>query len=384
MRRLISIGLTLGAAGALAAGCTAGAGSTAPPAAGGGSHSAASNNSTLVIDNENGATWTCGFNPFNQSVNFLADGFVYEPLVYVNPLQGGKTTPMLASSFTWGADSKSLTFNLRSGVKWSDGQPLTSADVVYTFNLILQKKVPDINGLLSVVSGVTAASGSTVTVNFKSAASPYFYYVADQTPIVPQHQWSTFSNPTNATVGTPIGSGPYTVNKCTPQLITYTANPNFWQPGEPKVHTLQYPAYLTNDVANADLRQGKAQWGSQFIPSIQTYYVNQSPDNHYWFPPTVNVALIPNLTDPLLSNVKVRQALSYAINRDQVNTVGESGYYPPSNQAGVVTPTFASMLDQSAVSAWGSGFDAAKAKSLLAQAGYHLGSDGVMVNASGQ
>ena len=52
--------------------------------------------------------------------------------------------------------------------------------------------------------------------------------------------------------------------------------------------------------------------------------------------------MIPNLTNPLLSNVKVRQAISYAINRPQVSDIGEDGYEPPANQAGVVTPTFAS------------------------------------------
>jgi peptide/nickel transport system substrate-binding protein len=384
MRRLITIGAIVGA-GVIAAGCTAGSGSSNAGGGGGGSTSSAhaTTNSTLVIDNENGANWTCGFNPFNQAVNFLAVGFVYEPLVYVNPLQGGKTTPMLATSWTWGAGSTSLTFNIRSGVKWSDGQPLTAADVAFTFNMILSKKVPDINGLLAVVSSVTATS-STVTVNFKSPAAPYFYYVADQTPIVPQHQWASLGNPTNAPVSNPIGSGPFTVSKCSPQNITYTANANYWQPGEPKVHTLQYPAYLTNDVANADLRNGSAQWGSQFIPSIQSYYVNQSASNHYWFPPTVNLSLIPNLTDPQLSNVLVREALSYGINRTQVGNIGESGYYPASNQTGVVTPTFSSMLDQSAVSAWGNQYDPAHAEALLKQAGYHLGSNGIMVNAKGQ
>jgi ABC-type transport system substrate-binding protein len=89
----------------------------------------------LTISNENGALWTCGFNPLNASDTLLSVGFMYEPLVYMNPLQDGKTTPMLASSWTWGAGNKSLTFTIRSGVKFSDGTPMTAADVAYTFNL---------------------------------------------------------------------------------------------------------------------------------------------------------------------------------------------------------------------------------------------------------
>src|SRR5262249_2606599 len=90
----------------------------------------------------------------------------------------------------------------------------------------------------------------------------------------------------------------------------------------------------------------KAQWGSQFIPNINSYYLSKSSDNHYWFPPLVNVDIFPNLTDPILSNVAVRKAMAYAIDRSKVSEVGEYGYEPPSNQTGIVTPTFSDWLDQ--------------------------------------
>jgi peptide/nickel transport system substrate-binding protein len=213
---------------------------------------------------------------------------------------------------------------------------------------------------------------------------PYFYYIADQTPIVPQHIWSTIANPSTATVAHPVGTGPYLMSKCSPQNITYTANPHYWQPGLPKVHTLQYPAFTSNNTANDVLASGQAQWGAQYIPDIQAFYTSKNPAFHYWFPPTLNVAVVPNLTNPLLSNVKVRQAISYAIDRSQVSSIGESGYEPPANQTGIVTPTFSSQLDTQALASWGSSYDVAKAKALLASAGYHMGSGGVMTNAAGQ
>jgi peptide/nickel transport system substrate-binding protein len=83
-------------------------------------------------------------------------------------------------------------------------------------------------------------------------------------------------------------------------------------------------------------------------------------------PPILNVAMVPNLTNPLLSNVKVRESISYAIDRSQVSNIGESGYEPPANQTGIVTPTFSGQLDNQALASWGSGFDVAKAKALLA------------------
>jgi peptide/nickel transport system substrate-binding protein len=379
MRRLTRYGIIL-TAGLLAAGCSAGSGSSSGSTSG----NTSTNNSVLTISNENGALWSCGFNPLSSSYNLLSVGFIYEPLVYVNPLQNGKTTPMLASSWSWGAGNKSLTFTIRSGVKWSDGTPLTAADVAFTFNLMKKYPTLDLTGVWSVLSSVTATGSNTVTMNFSSVAVPYFYYIADQTPIVPQHIWSTIANPATATISKPVGSGPYLMSKCSPSNITYTANPHYWQPGLPKIHTIQYPAFTSNNTANDTLANGQAQWGAQYIPDIQAFYTSKNANFHYWFPPVLNVAMVPNLTNPLLSNVKVREAISYAIDRQQVSTIGESGYEPPANQAGIVTPTFTSSLNSSALASWGNGFNVAKAKTLLESAGYHQGSDGIMANASGQ
>ena len=375
MRRLIRYGVII-VAGLLAAACS----SSSP-----GKTSSTAGNSVLTISNENGALWTCDFSPFNGSDTLVSVGFVYEPLVYVNPLQNGATTPMLATSWSWGASNKTLTFTIRKNVKFSDGTPLTPNDVVFTFDLLKKYPALDLTGVWSVLSSVTQTGADQVTMDFSAPAVPWFYYIADQTPIVPAHIWSKISNPVAYPDTDPIGTGPYVVNPCRASNITYTANKLYWQPGEPHISTLEYPAFTSNNTANEELATGQAQWGAQYIPGIQAFYTSKSPDFHYWFPPVVNVALIPNLTNPLLSNVLVRQAMAYAINRPQVSTIGESGYEPAANQAGIVTPTYSGWLDTSALAGYGNyGYDPAKARQLLAQAGYHLGSDGIMVNSKGQ
>jgi peptide/nickel transport system substrate-binding protein len=382
MRRLTRYGVIITAGLLASAACSSSSPSSTSTSTNGGTAGASG---TLVIDNENGALWTCGFNPFNGSDTLVSVGFVYEPLVYVNPLQSGATTPMLATSWSWGAGNKSLVFNIRQGVKFTDGTPLTAADVAYTFNLIKKYPALDLTGVWSVLSSVTQTGPFQVTMNFSTEAVPWFYYIADQTPIVPMHIWSTIANPVAYPDSHPVGTGPYMVNPCTPSNITYTANPHFWQPGEPHIATLKYPAFLSNNTANDDLANGQAQWGAQYIPGIQQFYLSKSPDFHYWFPPVLNVSLVPNLTNPLLSNVKVRQAMAYAINRPQVSSIGESGYEPAANQAGIVTPTYSSWLDSSLMGQYANyTFDPAKAKQLLAEAGYHMGSNGIMVNSAGK
>jgi peptide/nickel transport system substrate-binding protein len=378
MRRFKIIAVLLAAA-LLAAACSSSSNSSSSSS--GSSKSGPSG--TLTLDNESGGTWACGFNPFNLSYISFALGNIYEPLVFVNTLQSGKTTPWLATSYAWSNGNKTLTFTIRKGVTFSNGDALTPADVVYTFNQLKAHKTLDINSVWSVLSSVTQSGSDQVVMQFKTAAVPYFYYIADQIGIVDQKVWSTIANPVTDLVKNPIGTGAYTMSKCTPQNITYTANKHYWQPGLPKVETVNYPAFLTNDTANTYLANGQAQWGSQFIPNIDKFLAQQ-PTMKWWFPPVANVSLFINQTNPILKNVAVRQAMAYAIDRQRASTIGEYGYEPPSNQSGIVTPTFSSWLDSSQAAAYGNNYahNTAKAISILTAAGFKKGPDGIMAKGS--
>ena len=121
-----------------------------------------------------------------RTINYLSFGFVYEPLVYINALKNNADD----------ADAREVLHVVRrtrrcspspsaTGVKWNDGQPMTADDVAFTFNLMKTNPGLDINSLWSSILKSVSASGNTVTVQFKAAADPYFYYVAGDTPIVP-------------------------------------------------------------------------------------------------------------------------------------------------------------------------------------------------------
>jgi peptide/nickel transport system substrate-binding protein len=337
----------------------------------------------ITIDNESGSSWSCVFNPFNGSVNFLAMGIIYEPLVYDN-LLNDKKTPWLASAYQWSPDNKTLTFTIRPNVQWSDGQPFTAADVVYTFNLIKQNSALDLQSVWTVLSSVAPVGSDQVVMTFQSSAVPYFYQIADQTSIVPQHIWSTIKDPVNELDKNPVGTGPYTMSQCTSGNIQYTRNPNYWQKGLPYIQTVNYPSFLTNDPANALLAAGQAQWGGQFIPNIDTYYVARDPaHNKYWFPPIQNIDLWLNVKDPPLDNKLVRQAIAYGIDRPKVSKIGEYGYEPAGNQTGVIEPTFSSWVDNAQAAKYDYKFDTNKATQLLTQAGYTMNSAGIMQDSSG-
>jgi peptide/nickel transport system substrate-binding protein len=388
MNRLCRTGGTAAAALVLLLGMSACTGSAtkrasatsgAPVANSSGSSGAGSGHKqggSVTIANVQGQTWPCQFNPFNPAVQQEAVGFVYEPLIFVNILRNAEEKPMLAKSYTWGADKKSIVFTIRDGVQWSDGKPFTAKDVAFTFDLMKKYPATDLYSLWT-GAGLTSvtASGNKVTMKFNQAAQPYFFYFANEVGIVPQHIWSTgdaAAHPDTWANKSPVGTGPFMVNPCTPNNIQYTANPHYWQPGRPYIQKVEYPAYLDNGPANLDLANGKAQWGSQFIPNIQKFYLDKSSDNQTWSPPTTNVTLYPNNSPSRpTGKLAVRQAIAYALDRSQVAQIGEGGQQPPANQTGIVTPTFDKYFDSAALNS--SGYakqDVNKAKAAMQSAGY--------------
>jgi peptide/nickel transport system substrate-binding protein len=399
--------MALAAVAMLATACGGGSSKTSSQTSSGGSSATSSGTSSqtaaspsntgkvggkLVIDNESGSTWTCQFNPFNPAVILTSFGFVYEPLQFVNILQStSPPTPWLASAARWSNGFKTLTFTIRKGVTWSDGKPLTAADVAYTFNAMKSDKAIDVNALWKADGGpltsVATKGSDQVVFTFASPSQPYFYFVADLTPIVPQHIWSTLdqSKLHSYADAHPVGSGPYTVANCAPQNIKYVRNPHYWQSTSghpvPQVQEVDYPAFLSNTAANLVLSQGQAQWGGQYVPNINSFYVAKDPAHrHYWFAPVENVSLFPNLENPVLKQLPVRKAIAYAIDKSTVARLGESGYHKPANQSAVITPTFQSWFDSSLAQPT---YNPAKAEQILKSAGFTKGSDGIYRDKSG-
>ncbi len=381
----------------IAAGLAATACGSSPSSSGNAQQNTGKIGGKLVIDNESGGTWSCQFNPFNSGVSGQSIGFTYEPLYFVdalatNPDGSNKVTPWLATAYTWDSGYTVLTFTIRGGVQWSDGQPFSAQDVLYTFNAMKADSKLDVNALWQSdggpVTNVAVQGGNQVVITFSGPAQTYFFYVADQTPIIPQHLWQSQdqANLDSYADSQPVGTGPYMVSTCSANNIKYARNAHYWQsqPGHPvpQIQEVDYPAFLSNTPANLLLHQGGAQWGAQYIPNIQQYYVNaDTAHRHYWFPPVANVGLFLNTTDPVLSQAPVRQAMALAIDRHNVSQRGEDGYQNAANQTGIILPTYQAWYDKSIDN---TAFDLAKAAQVLQSAGFTKGSDGIFQSAGGQ
>ena len=394
MRRLASrrmaVTTVLAAAGLLAAAC----GSSG---AGGGSKTTTGANTPLIISDVTGQNWTCQFNPLNFAAwpqgGPSETGPIYEPLMFENVLTQ-KISPWLATGYQWSNGLKTLTFTIRTGVKFSDGVPMTPADVAYTFNLLNQNPALDGWSLWQGVHGPlqsVTAQGNNVVLNFSAPSPTYFYYVAGQVPILPQHIWSKLPLKTMSTYPdkNPIGTGAYVVGRCSPSNVVYSANPRYWQPGLPAVKTVEWPTYLTNTPGNQCLINGQCQWGAQYIPNIQQAYLAKNPAYHNWAPSIVSVALVFNhkLTNTPLANVKVRQAMALAINRSQVGAIGETGNESGAFQDGIaLSYRSQGWVDTSMANSYFNdyAYNPAQAVKLLEQAGYTKVVGGVRENSAGQ
>ncbi len=326
----------------------------------------------LIMESSPENTITQDFNPLSPTGapwGMGATGLIYEPLIQFDLAAPPKYYPWLATKFAWSNGGKSITFTIRNGVKWTDGTPLTAADVAFTFNLVKKNTAINLNGLdISSVS----TSGNTVTVNFPSAQYTNLENIAGEV-ILPEHIWSSVGNPATYTDANPVGTGPWMLSTFTPQGFTLKANPNFWQ-GPPKIQSVYFPVYTSNTSALTALFGGQIDWTGNFIPGLQKNFVDKAPQYHgYWEAPGGTNSLFPNLNKWPTNQLAVRQAISAAVNRTLIAAEGEAGLEDPVTSAtGLTLPTFAawgapvSSLTNSATA------QAGKARSILEKAGYTL------------
>ena len=139
-----------------------------------GTASPATSGAYLTINFEQVPTWVRNFNPFSASPLGSTGSAIYEPMMIFNK-STGKLVPWLSTGYTWNTDNTLLTFKIRPNVKWSDGQPFTAQDVVYTFNLMKSNHAligTGSNVLREYVDSVTAPDDSTVEFQIQHGLHP--------------------------------------------------------------------------------------------------------------------------------------------------------------------------------------------------------------------
>src|SRR5580658_9136013 len=293
--------------------------------------SSSNNNTTLTVEASPTGPIADTFNPFlstSPATLLGAGSMVYEPLMQYNLADANAAPiPWLATSYAFSNGDRTLTFQLRHGVTWSDGKPFTSADVVFTFDQAIHSTALNKFGLP--LASVAANGPYAVTINFTQAAYTDAYYALGKVEILPQHIWASIKDPATFLNTNPVGTGAYELGSFSGQVFTMTANPHYYLPGLPKFKTIRFLAFSGNTTSDAAIESGEVDWAGSYIPGIQKLYLAKNKNFVVSDIPLSTAFLVPNMASGPTANLAVRQAISTALNRTDISDTVYNGYASP-------------------------------------------------------
>jgi peptide/nickel transport system substrate-binding protein len=375
--RLLRLAMLLGVATASVA---VGVQATAAKTTTAGGSAAAAAHKCLVMTGSGDPAFVKNFNPYTAtslpSGSFVRGAF-YEPLIISTVAGGGRQYPWLATSWKWSNGNKTLTLNIAKGVKWSDGKPLTSSDVVYSLTAGKQDASMDLIGLTrpdTNVASISAAGPYKVVIRLKTVDSQFIAAILNRQFVVPQHIWSKVTDPATFTNSNPVGSGPFNrITRFTTQDYVLSKNPSYWRKGQPRIGCLEYTQAASNDAALLLIQSGQVDWTHNFVPNVAKAYIAKDPQHFHAFYATTAypISLVLDVTKYPYSIVAFRKALSLAINRSDVSKLGEYGYAPATDALGLngIFPTWYTPAIKAQAAA-AAAYNPAKAKATLQAAGF--------------
>ena len=398
MRKLSSLLCVLGAL-ALIAGCGANNPdkTSKPPAKSAGAAVTRSVATSMPLYTT-GTAWGpySDLNPFkNWDYVTGTIGLAYETPFRYDPLKD-KFIPWLATSGKW-QDKTTYVMTMRDGVTWNDGKPFTATDVKFTMDLLKFRTHPQHQLWTTGLKDVTT-SGNQVTFTFTRTPNyQEFDFYLYNVPIVPEHVWKSYSEQTvvAGNMSDPkklVGTGPYVYGgglKST-QTFTWVRRDGWWATkalglnAAPKKIIDIYNG--SNAASLGNLLAGKLDLSNNFVPGIQKQvggriqtYFTQKPymlsANTTW--------MFPNTTHKPLNDAAFRKALATSIDLDRIVSADYGGIVTKASATGLL-PIWDKYVDKAVVESKGFTFDTAKAKQMLAAAGYKdVNGDGYVENKDG-
>ncbi|HEX4833790.1 MAG TPA: ABC transporter substrate-binding protein [Trebonia sp.] len=297
------------------------------------------------------------------AIDEVFDYNVYQHLVQLAP--NGQIVPVLATGYAWSADRKTITFTLRPGVKFSNGDPLTAQDVVFSLNRVIAKgsKYPYASDMGTLTS-VTAPTATTVAVTLSAPDQEWLYQLAAYSNGVVLDAKAAGSIAT-----APVGTGPYAYkSQVSNYSVTLAANPHYWGT-TPGYGTVVFRYFTNPQAENSALTSGQIQVIDNLSNPADAGQFQSSPSFQIVHGPTDGkIQLTLNNASGPLKNVLVRQAIAYAIDKQSIlKTVGGGFGTVIGSDTVPGDPWYSASYARTYA------YNPAKAKQLLAQAGYPNG-----------
>jgi peptide/nickel transport system substrate-binding protein len=306
--------------------------------------------------------------------SFASGAPVYLPLFAVRPDE--KVEPLLAESWTISPDGKEYVFKLRPGVTWHDGKPFTSADVKFSIENINSKLHPTGRGAFKALQSIETPEDLTVKF-ILSRPSAVFMNGLDISygSILPKHLWEGTNYVTNEHNFKPVGTGPYKmVEYVRGSHIRYERNERFFMPGKPEFDELILKIIPEPAARIAAFQNGEVDMiyhGA--LPMVEGDRLSKLRGVKVKKPSMRGPAYLAifNVRKAPLNEVKVRQAIAHAIDRQYLRDNVNAGY--TIKMIGHVPP--ASLLHNANLKDYA--LDVATANRLLDEAGYPKKADGI-------
>ncbi len=319
-------------------------------------------NDTMLINADHGnPLFDRNFNPYIANAR-TASKWMYEPLIEVNPLDG-KGTPWLASSWSQ-PDARTIDMTIRTGVEWSNGDPFSAKDVVFTFDLLKKFPAMDVKGAWQHIDRIEQ-DGDHVLFHLKSDDVPSLNIIG-ATYILGEQHWGKVKDPTTWRDPHPVGTGPFVLGNYSDQQYSMDKNPRYWQADKIAIEHLVLPA--TNTQLDTVTRG--YDWAYSFISDVKGTWGAASGTNTWWFPAGGVIGLIPNLTKAPYDDVNVRRGISLALDRDDIAETASEGNLAAAGQTGLILPNQERYLNPDIPDRGMVSQDVAAAKREFAKSGY--------------
>jgi peptide/nickel transport system substrate-binding protein len=287
----------------------------------------------------------------------------------------GRRVPRIATSWTISGDGKTYTFYLRKGVKWSDGQPFSSADVAFTLtnfaklNTYLSKLAP-------MITKVKTPDDDTVVVGLSGPVTAALeLFDKENFTLMPKHIYEGTDIAANPANRKPIGLGPFVLESWEQgRALTYVRNPYYWDQPKPYLDKVLV-ALIPNPQQQLNaLIRGEVDWVQLDFSQIERAVEASKTGKIKLIKIEVNApersSLDFNMRHAPFSDAKVRQALFFATDRKRISADAYRGLAFPATSA--IPEQFKDLYDPSVNYDTMYPFDPKRAGALLDEAGYPL------------
>ena len=292
--------------------------------------------------------------------------FVPEVATVVPTLQNGGVSK----------DGLTLTYHLRKDIKWQDGVPLTSKDVVFTWHAIMyEKSNVQVRTGYDKIASMDTPDPYTVVVHMKERFAPivaYFMGIQGGGPILPEHILSKYPDMNRVPFDAkPVGAGPFIITDWVHgDHITLTANPDYWR-GAPKLHQIIYKWISDNTTIMTQLKTGETDAWFRADPGLYPQLKDMPGHTTLVSPYSIFGHIDFYTEDPILQDVRVRRAIGYAIDRERLIHDATHDVYLASDSD---QPKFSWAYDPNLPS---TAQNQPMARQLLDAAGWKVGPDGI-------